>query len=299
MVYLKLLATAFFWGGTFIAGRLVATETGPYSAAFIRFLLATALLGLLTFRRRKALPRLRWNSILPVVALGLSGVFAYNVFFFKGLRLIGASRASLIIANNPVAITLLSAMIFREKLSTLKAIGVALSVFGAIVVISGGNSGEVPAGEIGWGEVFILGCVASWAAYSIIGKVVMKDLPPLASVFFSALIGDLLLLGPALNTDLASVFAQVSLAGWISLTYLGVCGTVLGFVWYYEGIQKIGPMRASLFINFVPGFAVVQAHLILGEPITASLVLGGVLVISGVYLTNRRPALQPEINSGE
>jgi drug/metabolite transporter (DMT)-like permease len=75
---------------------------------------------------------------------------------------------------------------------------------------------------------------------------------------------------------------------WVSMFYLGFFGTVIGFVWYYEGIKKIGPIKASLFINFVPISAVVMAFFILDEPITLSLFIGTLLVCSGVYLTNKR-----------
>jgi drug/metabolite transporter (DMT)-like permease len=60
---------------------------------------------------------------------------------------------------------------------------------------------------------------------------------------------------------------------------------VLGFVWYYQGIQRIGPVRAGLFINFVPIFAVLLSVLLLKEPLTLSLLAGAVLVSSGVCLT--------------
>jgi drug/metabolite transporter (DMT)-like permease len=82
-------------------------------------------------------------------------------------------------------------------------------------------------------------------------------------------------------------FFYYSKMEWLSLLYLGIFGTVLGFVWYYEGIKAIGPMKASQFINFVPISAIVLAFLILGEPVTPSLLVGTILVCSGVYLTNR------------
>ena len=69
---------------------------------------------------------------------------------------------------------------------------------------------------------------------------------------------------------------------------LGFFGTVAGFVWYYEGIQKIGPTKAGLFINFVPVSAVILAFFVLREPMTTSLLLGTLLVVTGVFLTNRR-----------
>jgi drug/metabolite transporter (DMT)-like permease len=61
---------------------------------------------------------------------------------------------------------------------------------------------------------------------------------------------------------------------------------VRGFVWYYEGIKKIGPTKAGLFINVVPLSAVVLAFFLLNEPLTLSLLIGTVLVSTGIYLTN-------------
>ena len=74
---------------------------------------------------------------------------------------------------------------------------------------------------------------------------------------------------------------------WIGIVYLGFFGTVLGFFWYYEGIRTIGPSRASVFINFVPVSGVFFGWFILDETINFSLLIGAVLVIAGVYLTNR------------
>jgi len=79
-----------------------------------------------------------------------------------------------------------------------------------------------------------------------------------------------------------------SFLDWLCISYLGVFGTVIGFVWYYQGVERIGPTKAGLFINFVPISAILCAFFILKEPITLSLAIGAVLVISGVYLTNRK-----------
>jgi drug/metabolite transporter (DMT)-like permease len=69
--------------------------------------------------------------------------------------------------------------------------------------------------------------------------------------------------------------------------YLGFFGTCLGFIWYYEGIREIGPSKAGVFINFVPISAVIMSFFLLGEPVDLSLLVGGALVLSGIYLTNR------------
>lgn len=286
-IYIKLILTAFFWGGTFIAGRIVAQDVGPFSAAFFRFVIASVFLILFTLKVEGKLPLPRKGQIIPVFLLGMTGVFSYNVFFFKGLKLISAGRSAIIIASNPILITIFSAYFFKEKLNLIKVLGIIISVAGAIIVISRGNLNEIVKGSIGWGEIFIFCCVFSWVAYSLIGKVVMSNLSPLVSVSYSSVIGAILLFFPACQEGVLKNFSHYLPEDWLCIFYLGFFGTVIGFVWYYEGIKMIGPMKASLFINFVPISAVLLAFLILNEPITLSLFIGTILVCFGVYLTNK------------
>jgi len=287
--YLKLLGTALFWGGTYSAGRIVVQHVGPYSASFFRFAIASVLLVFVTWRQEGGIPRLKRTQLLPVLVLGLSGVFAYNAFFLNGLRFVEAGRASMIVANNPIFIALFSAWLFGERLTPVKLLGILVSIVGAMVVISRGQLSTLAQGGIGRGEWLILGCVASWVVYSLVGKVLMRDLKPLPSVMYSVLVGTAALAVPALWEGVASRFLDFSLKEWLCLAYLGIFGTVFGFVWFYEGIQKIGATRAGLFINFVPVSAVAIAYFVLGEALSPSLLAGAVLVTAGVYLTNRTP----------
>jgi drug/metabolite transporter (DMT)-like permease len=286
LVYIKLLLTAVFWGGTFIAGRIVVRDVGPYTAALLRFTIATVFLFFFACRTQGRFPQIRARQVVPLMLLGMSGVFFYNLCFFRGLKLIEASRAAIIIANNPICIAVFSALFFKETLSALKICGICLSVLGAMVVISRGDIHHILGAGIGPGELYILGSVASWVAFSLIGKAVLGNLSPLTSVFYASLFGAIALLGPAVSEGLFSCIGHLTFTDWSGLFYLGFFGTVLGFVWYYEGIQKIGPTRAGLFINFVPISAVILAYFILREPMTMSLVAGTVLVTAGVYLTN-------------
>ena len=286
IIYVKLFVTAIFWGGTFIAGRVVARGVGPFSAAFLRFAVASIFLLLITYRVENRLPPVRKSQVIPLILLGMTGVFSYNVFFFKGLKIIHAGRASVIIASNPVFIALFASYLFKEKLSVTKFAGIIISVTGAIVVISRGNPIEIMRGNAGLGEFFIFCCVMSWVAYSLIGKAVMKDLSPLVSVCYSSVVGAVGLFIPAYLEGMVQHFSHYTKMEWLGIFYLGFFGTVLGFVWYYEGIKAIGATKASQFINFVPISAVVLAFFLLAEPITSSLVIGTLMVCAGVYLTN-------------
>ena len=305
LIYLKLILTAVFWGGTFVAGRVVSREAAPFSAAFLRFIVASVfLLGfqLKSLRRKSTLrepapvgpscdaerPRYTDAKTLSLLLLlGLTGVFAYNVFFFSGLKTVTASRASLIIAANPAFIALFSRLLFKEKLGFMRAAGIFISIAGATAVICKGSLSVVLHGRLGVGELYILGCVASWVSYSLLGKKALRNVPPLAAVTGACVMGTMCLIAPALHEGILSQIATYSISVWLGIFYLGFFGTALGFIWYYEGILAIGASRAGIFISIVPVSSVILAFFLLNESIDASVLLGTGLVITGVYITNR------------
>ncbi len=291
LTYLKLALTATFWGGTFIAGRMLA-DMGALPGAFLRFVVATLFLLTACVRAEGCLPRLGFRPFLGVLALGLTGVFLYNWFFLSGLQTVDAGHASLIIAAMPAVIAVLSALLFKESFGPRKALGVATCVCGALVVISRGDPLAI-VDRVSAGDLWILGCIGSWTAYSLLGKKVMEHMTPLGAVTWSSLLGCLLLLPAALATGLASDLAQAGPAEWGAVVYLGVFGTGLGFTWYYQGIRSLGPARAGVFINLVPVNAVVMGWLILGESVGWSLLAGAGLVLTGVWLVNRPAPSSP------
>jgi drug/metabolite transporter (DMT)-like permease len=286
--YTKLTLTALIWGGTFVAGRIVAVEAGPFSAAFLRFVVASAFLLAFMVKSDEKARLFERSCIIPIITLGLTGVFAYNTFFFLGLKTVAAGRASLIIASNPAFIALFSSIVLRERLGWVGGLGILLSLSGAIAVISHGNPAQLLDGNMGKGELLIFGCVVSWTSYSLIGKMVMRRLSPLEAVTGSCIAGAACLAVPAFAEGLAKDLLHYSLSAWLGIFYLGLFGSAFGFIWYYEGVKTIGPARAGAFINIVPVSSIFLAFLLLNETVDASLGAGAVLVMAGVYLTNHR-----------
>ena len=289
LLYLKLVLTAVFWGGTFVAGRIASREAGPFSAAFLRFVVASIFLLIFVLRSNgRTDPRVLFapGKFFLLFLLGLTGIFAYNIFFFSGLKTVTAGRASFIIAANPAFIALFSALLFNEKLGLVRAGGIFISFAGAAVVISKGSFAALLQGRLGGGELYILGCVASWVCYSLLGKKAMRNVSPLAAVTCSCVMGTVCLFAPALCEGLPSEIAAFSSSVWLAILYLGFFGSALGFTWYYEGILALGPPRAGVFINIVPISSAILGFLLLHETIDISLVLGAVLTLSGVCITN-------------
>ena len=289
IIYLKLVLTMAIWGGAFTIGRVVAQTISPFSAGFGRFAIASIFLWLLIVLRQEKLPRLNLRQGLLVFCLGLSGILVYNLFFFLGLRDISASRAGLIIALNPVSITLVSRIFLKERLAAFKLLGIAISLSGAAIIITEGNVSTLVSQGIGRGELAILGCVLSWTVYSLVGKLVMQELSTLATTTYGIWIGTVLLL-PFTIWEQHNRLSQLNLSTFFGLAYLGILATVMAFNWYYEGIKTIGAGKAAIFINLVPMFAIIFSALFLREFPRAIVLLGGSLVIIGVSLVNRENA---------
>jgi len=276
-----------FWGGTFIAGRILSRHLPPFSAGFLRYVIASLILLGLVLRASGASNRIKKFQILPLLILGLTGIFAYSFFFFKGLQTVEAGTASVIIATNPIFIAIFSAIIFRERLNFIQIIGVLISVCGAMLVITGGHILHIFHIQSETGILFIFLCVVNWVIYTLVGKRVLRGLSPLASVTYASFVGGFALGIAAVNEGIVHIIPGLAVQDWLCLLYLGIFGTVLGFVWYNEGVFHIGPTRASQFINLIPVASILLGFFLLDETISAPLILGSVLVVGGVFITNR------------
>ena len=290
MTYLKLVLVSLFWAGGFIAGKILVTDNvGPYTAATLRFLLGSVCLLAMLYQFEKKLPRISLRQWGLVIALGLTGVFIYNICFFFFFCFIPASRASLIVAITPAVTASLSAIFFKENISPLRWAGIVISILGAMLVISHGKIASLFNGGITLGDVLLFGCVISWAVYTLIGKVALQSLSPLVMAAYSACVGFVTLGILALPEGILHTAPQLGWQPWAAIAFLAVFSTAVGFIWFYEGILAIGPSQAAVFGNLVPVFAVLLAVLILNEKVDAYMLGGGVLVLVGVSLTNRKP----------
>jgi drug/metabolite transporter (DMT)-like permease len=285
-VHLRLLGMALLWGGSWPAGRVIATHMHPLAASALRFSLVIVVLLAWLYQRNKGWPKVTFAQWRAIALCGFVGVFGYAVFFLYAMQTVGAARAALVVTTNPVFTTLLAAWIFKEKFNWKIAVGMVLAVLGASIVLTHGQPWKLLAGDISRGDVLLLGCIACWVAYTLMGKALMKGIDSLTMTTGTALVGCALFWPTTLIVEGNAVWQGVPPAAQFSLLFLAIGSTVLAYAWYNDGIAKLGAGVASSYISVVPVFGVIASTLLLKEPIDASLLIGGAMAVAGIVWMN-------------
>jgi drug/metabolite transporter (DMT)-like permease len=285
--YAKLVAVPAIWGGTFIAGRILALAVPPAVGALLRYAVAVVALLVAAQWLEGGLPRLTRRQLLGTALLGATGILAYNLFFLGALARLPASRTSLIIALNPVVTIAAASLLLGERMSARRWLGVAVALIGVWIVVSRGNVLGSVFGAVGVGELLMFGGVCSWAAYTLLGRRVLEGLTPLAATTYASLWGAAMLAAVA-APDLGKLqVSDLTMPVVLSVLYLGVLGTSVAFVWYYQAVQRLGAARTVIFNNLVPVFGATLGVLLLGEPLLPSMLVGGAIAVTGVMMVSR------------
>ncbi|MFB3301814.1 DMT family transporter [Pseudomonas sp. AMR01] len=290
LTYVKLASVTMIWGATFVAGRYLAADVEPLLAATLRFVLASVALLVFMAVARIRLVRPSVGQLVQLAMLGFFGIYFYNLCFFYGLHYINASRASLIVALNPAVIGLASRVLFKERLGPTKLLGIALCLGGAGAVIVSRNPALLDGAANAWiGDLLIFGCVVGWGAYSLFSRGLNRELGALQTVTWSILLGTLMLAATTAFSGKLTVAAvqAIQLPQWLSLLYLGVLGSALAYILWYDGIRHIGATRAGVFIALNPLTAVICGAMLLGEQLTLPMLLGGAVILLGIFLCNK------------
>lgn len=283
-MYALMLLVPLFWGGSFATAEHVITEIPPFVAATIRFALAGVILIAIV------LVKAEWNmSVLSknwkgLLFVSLTGIFGYNALFFMGLNYTSTMNGSLIIATMPVFVTIGAVLFFKERWSIKIVISLTLSFIGVIIVITKGSLHTLISLTFNKGDLLFIAALACGVLYSLTGKRVMKGVSPLLTTMSMTVIGAVFLGGlSALDGGWEKVL-DLSMQGWFEMLYMVVCGTIIGYIVFNKGVDKIGASKASMYLNITPIVATFFAVVLYGAEITWEQLLGMIIVLAGVFI---------------
>ncbi len=284
---LQLLLVAALFGGTWPAGKVAVDHVPPLTVATARFVLASILLVAIVRLRGRPLPFPARSDLPLVLALGLTGIAAYQAFFLIGLVRTPASDGAILVPGLiPVFTTLLAWRIYGQRPTRRVALGFGIAIVGLVVVVD--PAGAVSSSRL-LGDLILVGAAVCWAVYTILGRSALARFDALLATTYASIVGALML-APFSVTGWGTL-AHAGRAAWLSILYLAPLGTVLAFVLYYGGVRRLGASRAAAFTLLVPVFGVSSAILVLGESLRAGLAVGGAIVLAGLWLI-QRPARQ-------
>jgi drug/metabolite transporter (DMT)-like permease len=286
--YIEAFIAVFIWGITFVATKATLQEVSPATIVWVRFGIGIIILGVtVALRRQFTLPGL--NELAYFALLGFIGVTFHQWLQATGLMTAAATTTAWIVATIPVFTAILGWLVLKEKLGALRIFGIVLATFGVVLIVSKGNISTLASGKFGTiGDFLILISAINWAVFSVLSRRGLRAHPAALMMFYVMLFGWLFAsawlfgFGPGL-----SEIANLSFNGWIGLLILGLFGSGIAYITWYDALQVLPASQASAFIYIEPLVTMIVASIILAEPITLVIIAGGALTILGVYLVNR------------
>jgi drug/metabolite transporter (DMT)-like permease len=281
---LAALTAIVLWGISFAATRAVLTEISPVTLVFTRFALGTTLLFvLLAWRGKLAPPRRAFWPML--VLMGFIGVFVHHMLQSNALRVTTAVNTGWLIGLTPIWSAILAAVVLKERLGAMKIAGLLIGFAGALLVVTRGNFSAAAFGLPSTrGDLLILLSTVNWAVYTAIGRRTIARLGSARATAFAMLAG---------WTMLGVVFAlragwtewpALSPRGWAAVLFLGIGCSGLGYLLWYAALERLDTTRVAAFLYLEPLVTLAAAVAFLGEPVHATTVAGGLLVLVGVAI---------------
>lgn len=273
-----------------MAGRLLNPALDNTITGCIRVIIAFITLMCLSISGKVQLIPENKKYIWVLCLLGLVGIFLYTFFFHKGIQLVAGGRASVIINVNPVLIAIGAALFLHDRLTPLKIIGVLLAALGAAIVISHGHLATLFTDKLSIGDGFMLLAATCTAGFALLGKLLLqKGFRPVQIITWAVFVGMLCFIVTAFTTGDVKQVLTYTLTDWLCLAYLGIFSTAVAFILFYKILQRLGAVGGGVIGSMIPIPAIIFTSLLLGEPLSVSLLVGAVITVIGVIIVNTAP----------
>ncbi|WP_462410791.1 DMT family transporter [Neobacillus sp. Marseille-QA0830] len=283
-IYAMLLGFAVFTGATFNLAKFSVEYFSAASAAAWRFGIAAVVMVLVLGIRKN----IRWSMIRKYGALysilGVIGIFGFNAFFFIGMKSTSPLNGALIMAANPLLTSILAYFILGNPLTKRQVMGIVFGLIGVVLVLTHGSWEVIKTLSLSKGDFLVLLGNVCWALYGVLGRKYLKGSSSMETTTYTMMVGAACLVGLSVFLPGTEPLPSVPLAAWGAILFMAVFTSVLGYLWWNKGMERIGASKTSLFFNLVPVVTMILSVLT-GTPVSISQLLGTVLVITGVLVS--------------
>ena len=288
---MKAIFTVIMWGASFVAIKIGLKYILPITLVWMRFSVGVVILGLAVgLRRQFILPRPKdW---LYFALLGFLGITFHQWLQSTGLVTSQATTTGWIVASMPIFIAILGWLILKEKLSWVQVLGIFLAAFGVLLVVTHGNLNSLVSGRFGTpGDILILISAPNWAIFTILSRRGLKTYPAALMMFYVMTFGwlfstILFVIGRGWDS-----IHYLATDGWLALGFLGILCSGIAYIFWFDALKVLPVAQVGTFLYIEPVVTVIVSSLLLNEKITSFGIMGGVIILFGVWLVNRTTRL--------
>ncbi len=280
----SLLGVAALWGGAFVAIRSL-DASGRISAATItllRFALTSLVMVPIVIARPPRVARRDWWRVGLMAVLG---GLVYHLSLNEGERFVSAGVSSLIVAAAPVLVAILAVRFLGERMTPLRAAGIALAMAGVAILIVWGSGGSLEVRNL-IGALLVMVSPLAWAVSTIVGKPAAQRYDPIALTALTMVLGTVVIVPFTVSAAIHDV-PGLAAGDWFQLAYLAFACTALAYLVWYSALRHLDATSVAGTIYLVPPFALVWAAIFLGERLTVAGAAGGAMVLAGVVVAER------------
>ena len=282
-LYLMVALMVVSWALNFVIGKIALREIPALVLPGLRIAIAAVcLLGIYLWRTPRE--RFRRADLPRLAVVSLAGITFNQFFFIAGLSRTSVAHMAVFFAITPLLVLIMAAAIGQERFAWPKFIGMIVAMGGVLALeVSRGNEGfATPLGDL----LAFLGTIA-FAVYTVAGKTLAARYGSVPINTFAYAIGTVTLLPLSWRERATLHVAQVSALAWWSLAYMAIFSSVVAYLVYYYVLAHVPASRLAAFTYAEPVLAAILAWGMLGEPVTWTLAVGGLLVLAGVWIAER------------
>lgn len=286
-----LVFTTTMWGLSFISTKVLLRRLAPIQVAFLRHAIASVAIWIAAAVARPNI-RVSLRDLPTMLIAAVVGIPIYYYFENTGLLYLSAATASIITASTPAMTAAIESIFYRKRLPLAGWAGILVSAGGVALVVQSGAAQAAAASAAGRSD-FLLGASMlltssfAWSLYTIFNRPNVASYGSLTTNAYQITFATAVLYVATLRNGVPWREALSRPEVLLNLGYLGIFCSAMGYLLYLFALQSLGPTVVSAFINLVPVFGVAGSALILGEQITLVQLVGGAIVVLGIFAVER------------
>jgi drug/metabolite transporter (DMT)-like permease len=283
-----------FWGFSFIATKVALKEVHPFTLLTLRFGIGGLLLFVFQLRKDKRFLRIfspkDWFLIFLLAIAGMSGHTLLQAF---GLLYTTAINTGWIVAVIPIFITISARLFLKETITVRTVIGILIGFFGVFLIISKGVfSFSLFRFGSTLGDFLVLASALTWTAFTVGGRGFLSRFQALAAITPIMIVGCLTTFPFTFLKWQWNILLHLSLSAWMGILFLGVFCSGLGYLFWYSALEKEDLNLVGMYLYLEPFVTLIGAYFLLNEEVHGISVMGGGMILLGVYLATKRSSTQ-------